>query len=306
MFEHLRRREFIALSAALAGSLKAENRPDFQFPTQPRSRLAVSTYPFRSVIRSPHPHEGESNSSPMSLEEFARSIPSRLHVSGIEPWSHHFESVEPPYLQGLNAAFKGAGLLVVNIPVDIGVRLCGTSEQRQAGLDSYRGWVDAAVALGAPSIRVHLPHGESGKEISCSVSALGDLAAYGRSRNIVINLENDEPEIEQPERIAKVINTVNSPFLRALPDFCNSMLVRDDAEYDYRAMELLFPLAYNISHVKDEESGDGKVYRIDMDRIFPIAKKAGYRGFFSMEWEGTGDPYEGTTKLIEASLRNLS
>lgn len=35
-------------------------------------------------------------------------------------------------------------------------------------------------------------------------------------------------------------------------------------------------------------------------------KDAGYRGFFSMEWEGTGDPYEGSAKLIETSLRNLS
>ena len=104
----------------------------------------------------------------------------------------------------------------------------------------------------------------------------------------------------------KVIERVNSPFLHALPDFCHSMLIHDDPEYDYKAMALLFPLAYNISHVKDEESNDGKILRIDVNRIFPIAKKAGYRGFFSMEWEGTGDPYQGTAKLIEASLRNLS
>ena len=71
-------------------------------------------------------------------------------------------------------------------------------------------------------------------------------------------------------------------------------------------MSLLFPLAYNISHVKDEESDNGKVYRVDVNRIFPIAKRAGYRGFFSMEWEGTGDPYQGTAKLLEASLRNLT
>ena len=37
-----------------------------------------------------------------------------------------------------------------------------------------------------------------------------------------------------------------------------------------------------------------------------IAKKAGYRGYFSMEWEGEGEPYEGTQKLIDASLKYLS
>ncbi len=176
----------------------------------------------------------------------------------------------------------------------------------EAALDTYRKWVDAAVVLESPGIRIHLPHGEAPGSISCSVSAMKELAAYGASKNVAINLENDEPDIEQPERIQKVIETVNSPFLRALPDFCNSMLVHDDPEYDYHAMELLFPLAFNISHVKDEESDNGKVYRVDVNRIFAIAKKTGYRGFFSMEWEGTGDQYEGTTKLIEASVRNLS
>ena len=32
---------------------------------------------------------------------------------------------------------------------------------------------------------------------------------------------------------------------------------------------------------------------LNVDRIFAIAKDAGYRGFFSMEWEGTGDRMTG-------------
>lgn len=242
----------------------------------------------------------------MSLEQFAASIPDRLNVRGIEPWSHHFQSTAADYVHGLRGAFQKAGVRVVNISVDARVRLCGSTQDRAAGLELYRKWVDAAVILGSPGIRVHLPRGESGEQIPCAVSALGELARYGAEKNIVINLENDEPDLEQPERIAKVIETANSPFLRALPDFCNSMLIHDDPEYDYRAMAMLFPLAFNISHVKDEESDGGRVFRVDVDRIFSIAKKAGYRGFFSMEWEGTGDPYEGTKRLLDASLRNLS
>lgn len=242
----------------------------------------------------------------MTLSQFAETIPARLKISAIEPWSRHFKSVDPDYVHGLGESFGKSGLRVVNIPVDTSVKLCAGADDREAGLTKYRQWVDAAIILKAPGIRVHLPRGEKGDQISCSVSALSELAAYGASKNIVINLENDEPEREQPERIVKVIKTVNNPFLRALPDFCNSMLVLDDPEYDYQAMRMLFPLAFNISHVKDQESDNGKVYRVDPDRIFPIAKDAGYRGFFSMEWEGTGDPYEGSAKLIETSLRNLS
>jgi hypothetical protein len=64
--------------------------------------------------------------------------------------------------------------------------------------------------------------------------------------------------------------------------------------------------AFNISHVKDMETDEGKVYRVDVDRIFAIAKKAEYRGYFSMEWEGKGDPYDGTRRLLQQSLRDLS
>lgn len=72
-------------------------------------------------------------------------------------------------------------------------------------------------------------------------------------------------------------------------------------------MAALFPHAYNISHVKDMETGEkGKILRVDVGKIFGIAKQAGYRGYFSMEWEGEGDPYDGTRHLIEQSVMALS
>ena len=131
------------------------------------------------------------------------------------------------------------------------------------------------------------------------------LAEYGSAKQIVINLENDDPKSEDPERIVKVIEAAATPYLRALPDFCNSMLIHDDQDYNARSLAELYPLAYNISHVKDVEFSDGKAYRVDMDRIFAIAKKANYRGYFSMESENEGDPYENTKQLIAASERNL-
>jgi hypothetical protein len=42
-----------------------------------------------------------------------------------------------------------------------------------------------------------------------------------------------------------------------------------------------------------------------MAKTFAIAKAAGYRGYYSMEFEGQGGPYEGTQKLIDESLKNL-
>ena len=59
------------------------------------------------------------------------------------------------------------------------------------------------------------------------------------------------------------------------------------------------------SHVNDSEVDQGKVFRTDPAKIFAIAREAGYRGYFSIEFEGEGDPYTGTQKLIDTSARNM-
>lgn len=279
--------------------------PAAKFPKEAAARLSVSTYPFRQGIAAPHAGPGGEAKQGLSLEQFASTIVPKLKVHGIEPWSHHFESNDADYVRHLRDAFKRSRVHVVNIPVDVRVRLCGSPAERQSALETYYKWVDAAVILRSPSIRVHLPRGEKGSDIRCAVSGLKTLADYGATKTIVINLENDDPSVEIPERIVRVIKEVNSPYLRALPDFCNSMLIHNDQKYNNGALAELFPLAYNISHVKDVEMDRGKAYRVDLERIFAIAKQANYKGYFSMEWEGTGDAYEATAQLIEASLRYL-
>jgi len=242
----------------------------------------------------------------MSLAQFAASIREQFDVPGIEPWSHHFESVEPGYLRQLASAFQKAGVRVVNIPCDVGVRLCGTSDELAAGLDTYGKWVDAAVILGSPSIRVHVPKTEPLDDIRCAVDGLKALADYGEKNKVVINLENDEAKTENPYHVLKIIEAANTPFLRALPDFGNSRQLGDE-QFNERALEALFPHAFNISHVKDMETIGGKTLRTDVAKIFAIAKKAGYRGYFSMEWDAAGgDPYQATKQLIETSLKSLA
>jgi len=63
-------------------------------------------------------------------------------------------------------------------------------------------------------------------------------------------------------------------------------------------------MPFNISH-EGREIVDGKS-RVDLDVIFAIARRAGYRGYFSTETEGSLDPYDGSKQLIAAALKNLS
>jgi hypothetical protein len=100
---------------------------------------------------------------------------------------------------------------------------------------------------------------------------------------------------------------VRSPYLRGLPDFANSMNPSGDAELNYKGVTAMFRHVFNMAHVKTAYAGEnGKVYEVDLARLFGIAKKAGYRGYFSMEADMPGDPFVNTKKLVDATLQYLS
>ncbi len=90
----------------------------------------------------------------MPLGQFAASIVEKFHVYGIEPWSAHFESPEPAFVKQLHQQFQDAGVHVVNIPCDVRVQPCGSAEQKAATQESWQKWVEAAIILGSPSIRL--------------------------------------------------------------------------------------------------------------------------------------------------------
>jgi len=45
---------------------------------------------------------------------------------------------------------------------------------------------------------------------------------------------------------------------------------------------------------------------VDLKYAFGILKKSGYRGYLSVEYDDSGDPYRGTEQLIEKTLLFLA
>lgn len=312
----LSRRHFLLNSAVATAALGAAGKffaapsePHLTFPTAPRERLAIASWPFRAYMESPTNAWARDKKLPgMDLKDFPAMVVSKFKVHGMEPLDQHFRSIDLAYVHQVREAAEKAGVRVVDLPCAVGASFYDADPaNRKKSVAGGRKWVDIAKALGSPSIRAHI-QGKHGVKPDAKLAAesLKELAAYGAEQNIIINLENDDNFTEDPFMIADILHQVNSPYLRALPDFCNSMLTHDQA-FNNRAMEALFPLAYNIAHVKDSEVGDkNKLYTVDVAKCFEIAKAARYRGYFSMEWEGAGEPYAGTQKLIDESLKNLA
>ena len=307
----MNRRQFLgtALVAGSAGpaAIFAANEPHIDFPTDPRARLGVASYPFRAFIDSPRSRDRDKSKPSMTLLQFPAMVREKFNVRNIEPLNTHFVSVEPAYLHELREAVEKAGMHVIDIPCDIRASVYDPdAAKRKTAINSAKKWVDAAVATGSPSIRVHI-QGARGvaPDVGRAAESLRVIADYGAEKNVVINLENDDLQTEDAFYLVKVLDAVHHPYLHGLPDFCNSMM-KGDEKFNYDAVTAMFQRAYCIAHVKDSEVDEGKVFRVDVGKTFAIAKAAGYKGYFSMEWEGQGEPYAGTQQLLDASMKYLS
>jgi sugar phosphate isomerase/epimerase len=283
-------------------------QPQISFPREPRDRISVASYPFRAYIESPTNHDRDPSLPGMDLTDFAAEVVKKFNVHNIEPHNRHFRSLDPHYLRSFRQALSKANAKVVNITVDGPDSFYDPSpDTRKKAIAYAKKWVDVAVEIGSPSIRTHIQRAaNSAPDLGRSADSLREVAEYGAGKNVVITLENDDLVSEDAFFLVKVIEAVNHPYLRALPDFANSMMT-GDAEFNYRALQAMFQHAYCICHVKDGETDDhDKLLTVDLKRSFDILKSTGYRGYCSMEFDAPGEPYAPTARLIEQTLRYLA
>jgi sugar phosphate isomerase/epimerase len=297
----------VALAPRFAlGGVSAE--PSLSFPRQPRDRLAVTSWPFRSYINSPGNKAFDRGKMGFDLKEFPSVVVQRFGVHNINPLAAHFSSTDHAYLVAFREAVEKAGSHVVDLGLSSGKFYDADASKRQAGVDYGRQWIDIAVLIGSPSVRQHVAGAPGDKpDVALAAESLGQVAEYGAKRNIVVNLENDGPVSEDPFFLTAIIEKVNSPYLRALPDFGNSLLGHD-AEFNRRAVAAMLSHAFNMCHVKDTvKDAEGQVHEVDLKTMFQLAKQAGYPGYFSMEFDtASGDPFPCTEHLIAETLLYLN
>jgi sugar phosphate isomerase/epimerase len=296
----------LTLARKLTGYLSADE-PHIVFPSTPHERIAVASYPFREFVAGQHDEQSVRNKK-MPLKDFAPHVVAKFNIRKVEPWSEHFLSLEPGYLDEIHNAASKAGCSFADIAADGENSLYSPEpSERERAIQFGKTWIAVAARLGSPSVRINMAPAKNAKpDVALIAEGLKPVAEYGAAKNIAVHLENDNPVSENPFFVVSVLDRVNSPWLHALPDFGNSLAALP-AEEAYRGLDQMFAHAYAISHVKDTTTTPAKVVvQVDMERIFALAKKHNYKGIFSMEWETAGDVYAGTAKLIAVTLKNIS
>jgi len=296
------------ISAEDSAQSKSQGRhPYLEFPARPRDRLAVTSWPFRDYMQSPA-NRGRKLSVPsMDIKEFPAMVVERFAVYNVNPLLNHFPSTDPVYLESFREAVAKARSHIVDLGLPGRCFATTDTTTAEAAVRDGCKWIDIAAAIGSPSVRQHLSAQQGQKpDLDAAAIHLARLAGYGEKRNVVVNLENDDPTAEDPFFIVNAVEKVNNAYLRALPDFGNS-IAKYGEEGNEKAVAAMLKQAFNMCHVKGAVQFDGKTYHVDLSRMFEIARQSSYRGYFSMEFDTNGgDPFAGTTKLIDETLHYLA
>lgn len=160
-------------------------------------------------------------------------------------------------------------------------------------------WIDKAVLMGAPHVRVFAgshPKGVAPEDAERNaIEALAETAEYAEAKGIFLGIENHD-SVTTADRLLRIVRAVESPWVGVNLDSGNFI-----AEDVYAEIEASAPYAVNVQLKTDIKRGAGGKERTpaDLERVVRILKDTGYAGHVVLEYEDAADPYEHVPPLLE-------
>ena len=281
------RRKFLrtvaASAAAGAGSRALAARPlGTAGPSaQPRLFVGCCAYSYDKLL----------SKGPMTMEDFIlRAV--ELGVYGVDITTYYLKSSDPAYLVSLrHLAFKN-GLPFSGAA--IGTNMCQPDPAKRAQeLEKIKKWVDATDWLGASHLRVfggELPAGATEEQgVQWVAEVMKPACEYAAQKGITLGIEDHHGITSKASTILEILRRVDSPYAGINLDVSNF------AEDPYPQIEACIPYATH-THIRDVFSESGQP--IDLDRVFQMFARGGYKGYMSAEYEGAEDPITGVPKLV--------
>jgi sugar phosphate isomerase/epimerase len=170
--------------------------------------------------------------------------------------------------------------------------------------------VDVANQLGTRVLRVFSGNAKPDytleQGLGWIVDGLAQGAEYAGARGVTLALENHGLMAGRSDQVRGIIETVNSPSLRANLDTGNFLLVNQDPTTAARELADLVALVHLKDFRRATPADTEHVYKgldgvaftgsvvgegqVDLKAITDILRQAGYAGWLSLEFEGGQDP----------------
>ncbi len=236
--------------------------------------------------------------------DFPEYTAKNFGIYGVEYVNQFFKdkAQDMTYLKDLNNRAKDNGVKNVLIMVDGEGSLGDRDEnKRLKAVENHHKWIDAANFLGCRAIRVNAAGEGTKEEVKGQVvKSLSALADYGKKGKINVIVENHGGISSHGDWLSDVLKTVGKKNCGSLPDFGNFY------EYDrYQGVTDLMPYAKGVSAKSHAFDANGNETGIDYARMMDIVKKAGYKGYVGIEFEGDKISEDEGIKLTKALLERL-
>ena len=250
--------------------------------------------------------------SPLDFAKKARSfdIDAIEYVSGL--YTNHTDILKKISMQKLSKELlersDDYGIDNVLIMIDAQGSLASSNKkERLKAIDNHKKWIDFSYEIGCETMRVNLS-GETKLDrwTENSIKSLTELSDYNKSINVVV--ENHGGLSSNGKYLSNVMSKVNIDNCGTLPDFGNFCIDGSPRAcnewYDiYKGVEELMPYAHAVSAKSYDFDDSGNETKIDYSKMIDIVKKAGYKGYIGIEYEGSrmseDDGIIATKKLLE-------
>jgi L-ribulose-5-phosphate 3-epimerase len=313
----LNRRNFLAHSAAMAAAslgiascsnIGTSAQEDFSlsaFPSRKssrRNRIAVSTYSFWRFRKD----------SKLPVEDCIDDA-AEMGFDGVEILHIQVGNESNSYLQSLKRRAFANGLDLCGFATHQGF-VSPDADVRQRNIDHTIKCIELAYQLGIPTMRINTGRWGTTKSFDELMKNRGiepALAGYTEDNafewviesiekclptaercGVVLGLENHWGLARTPQGVMKIIQAINSPWLKVTLDTGNFL------EEPYDELEQLAPHTA-FMHAKTYFGG-GIWYTLDLDysRIARIMHKHNYQGYISLEFEGKENPQTAIPKSL--------
>ena len=155
--------------------------------------------------------------------------------------------------------------------------------KRAADVKHVKEWVDVAVKLGAPVLRIfsgNIPEGyenrwdEVAKYMAASIKECVD---YAEKKGVMIGVQNHGDFLKTADQTIKLVKMVNSKWFGVIVD--SGYFITDNP---YEDMAKVMPYAINFL-LKESPAPGGSAVKIDLVKVKDLLKESGFRGYAVLE-----------------------
>jgi sugar phosphate isomerase/epimerase len=271
---------------------------------KPTNKIGVSTYSFWRF-------NGQKEDYPI---EMCIDKAAELGFDGIELLLMQMASEENSYLQSLKRRAFHAGLDLMGFSTHQGFVFPDKAKRDEEIATTIR-QIELAYQLGIPTMRLNtgrwrtiesfdkfmankgiepaLEGYTEDQAFEWVIDAIEKFLPTAEKCGVVLGLENHWGLGRTADGVLRIVDTVNSPWLQVTADTGNFL------ENQYEQLEKLAPKTFLVQ--AKTYFGGGKWYTLDIDynRVAEIFRKAGYKGYVSLEFEGNEDYTTAIPKSLE-------